>query len=462
MNFKKNDKCIVDIADLGTNGEGIGKADGFTVFVNGALPGERAEVLLMKVKKNYAYGKLLNLIKPSKNRVRPVCSVSGKCGGCSIQHLDYAAQLEYKKNKVIENLRRIGGFEGIDVCDVIGMKYPYFYRNKEQYPVRTDSRGKIAVGFYAMNSHRVVECAKCHISNEGNEKIINCVKKFMLDNNIRPYDEESNRGSIRHILIRNGVKTNQLMVCLVVNGTEFKHKQQLIKAFEGFENLRSLVINYNSAKTNVILGDKCEIVYGDDHISDYIGSLRFNISPLSFFQVNPVQTEQLYGKALEFAALTGEETVIDAYCGIGTITLFLAQNAKKVYGIEIVPQAIENARKNAEINHIKNVEFFCGRSEEVVPELYEQQGIKPDVMVVDPPRKGCDAALLDMLLKMSPKRIVYVSCDSATLARDLKVLCESGEYKVNKVQPVDMFPHSVHIETVCLLSKEDIKSKSDK
>ncbi|MBQ9518337.1 MAG: 23S rRNA (uracil(1939)-C(5))-methyltransferase RlmD [Firmicutes bacterium] len=453
MNFKKNDKCIVDITDLGTNGEGIGKTEGFTIFVNGALPGEKAEVLLMKVKKNYAYGKLVNLIKPSKDRVRPVCSVSGKCGGCSIQHLDYVAQLRYKKSKVLENLRRIGGFDDISVNDVIGMKEPYFYRNKEQYPVRYDSRGGISIGFYAMNSHRVVECAMCHISHDGNEKIINTVRKFMTDNNVRPYDEESGRGSVRHILIRNGVKTNQLMVCLVVNGNDFKYKQQLIKAFEKYENLRSLVINYNNEKTNVILGKKCEVIYGDDHISDYIGSLRFNISPLSFFQVNPVQTEQLYGKALEFAALTGNETVIDAYCGIGTITLFLAQNAKKVYGIEIVPQAIENARKNAEINHIKNAEFFCGKSEDIVPELYEKQGIKPDVMVVDPPRKGCDASLLQLLLKMSPKRIVYVSCDSATLARDLKILCENGEYMVTQVQPVDMFPHSVHIENVCLLEK---------
>ncbi|MBR6401474.1 MAG: 23S rRNA (uracil(1939)-C(5))-methyltransferase RlmD [Firmicutes bacterium] len=453
MEFKKNCKYIADITGLGTNGEGIGKTDGFTVFVNGALPGEKVEVLLMKVKKNYAYGKLVRLIKPSKSRVKPACSLAGKCGGCSIQHMDYAAQLEYKQNMVRENLRRIGGFEDVEVKPVIGMTEPYFYRNKEQYPVRSGKNGSIDIGFYAPASHRVVDCGRCLISHRGNERVISAVRSFMLKNGVKPYNEEEHSGTVRHILIRNGTKTNELMVCLVVNAERFTLKKQLTEALSGLEGLKSIVINYNTQKTNVILGQECETIYGSDCISDYIGSLRFEISPLSFFQVNPVQTERLYDTALDFAALTGSETVIDAYCGIGTITLFLAQRAKQVYGIEIVPQAIENARKNAQNNHVENVEFIRGKSEEEVPALYAKRGISPDVMVVDPPRKGCDEALLSMLIKMSPKRIVYVSCDSATLARDLKILCGEGGYSLAKVQPVDMFPHSMHIENVVLLCR---------
>ncbi len=453
-NFKKNDKCIVEITDLGTNGEGIGKTEGFTVFVNGVIPGEKAEVLLMKVKKNYAYGKLVRLIKPSENRVKPVCSIAGKCGGCSIQHIDYPAQLLFKQNLVRENLRRIGGFDDIEVLPVIGMDEPYFYRNKEQYPVRENPKGGIDIGFYAMSSHRVINCEKCCISNGDSEKVITAVRDFMLKYGIKPYNEETGKGVVRHILIRNAKKTGEVMVCLVVNTSDFKYKNELVKALSDIDGLKSVVVNCNTQKTNVILGQKCETIYGSDTVTDSIGDLKFDISPLSFFQVNPVQTEKLYGKALEFAGLTGEETVIDAYCGIGTITLFLAQKAKKVYGVEVVPQAIENAKNNAKKNNIKNAEFFCGKSEDIVPKLFEEQGIRPDVMVVDPPRKGCDASLLSMMLEMLPERIVYVSCDSATLSRDLKILCENGAYKAEKVQPVDMFPHSVHIENVCLLTRQ--------
>lgn len=452
MEFRKNQKYTTEITDIGINGEGIGKIEGFTVFVNNALPGEKVEVLLMKVKKNYGYGRLERIITPSPDRVKPPCPIADKCGGCSLQHLSYPAQLEFKRRLVSENLRRIGGFDDIEVLPVIGMDEPYFYRNKGQYPVKYDNKPNI--GFYARASHRVIDCEKCLIADKCNEKIIALLRGFIEKNNISVYNEEKHSGLIRHILIRNGAHTGEIMVCLVVNGKNFKFKNELINALSDVKGIKSIVINYNTEKTNVILGRNCETVFGADTITETIGSLKFNISPLSFFQVNPTQTEKLYGKALEFAALTGSETVIDAYCGTGSITLFLAQKAKNVYGIEIIPEAIENAKINAAQNGIENAEFFCGSSEETVPKLYEQRGITPDVMVVDPPRKGCESSLLELFLKMQPKRIVYVSCDSATLARDLKILCESGMYKIKKVQPVDMFPHSVHIETVVLLQKE--------
>ena len=454
MEFTKNQIYTTEITDIGINGEGIGRTDGFTVFVNNALPGEKAEILMMKVKKNYGYGKLTRLITPSPDRVKPLCPIADKCGGCSLQHLAYPAQLKFKQVLVRENLRRIGGFEDIDVLPVIGMDEPYYYRSKGQYPVSFDKKlKKPNIGFYARASHRVIDCGRCFIADKCNTGIISLLRSFITKNNIPVYNEETHSGLLRHILIRNGANTDEIMVCLVVNGKNFKYKKELVNALSGVKGIKSIVINYNTEKTNVILGKKCETVFGSDSITEKIGGLKFNISPLSFFQVNPIQTEKLYSTALEFAGLTGSETVIDAYCGTGSITLFLAQKAKNVYGVEIIPEAIENAKINAAQNGIKNAEFFCGSSEETVPKLYKERGISPDVMVVDPPRKGCEASLLELFLKMQPKRIVYVSCDSATLARDLKILCEGGAYKVEKVQPVDMFPHGVHIENVCLLTR---------
>lgn len=452
--FKKNEKYIAEIADIGVNGEGIGKINNFTVFVNNALPGERVEILLMKAKKNYGYGRLTKILRPSPDRTEAVCPAADKCGGCSIQHLSYPAQLKLKQGIVREDLRRIGGFEDAEVRPVIGMEEPFFYRNKEQYPIKADKNGRITIGYYARGSHRVIECEKCFTAHKGSEEITAAVRDFLEKYNIAPYNEQTHSGTARHILIRNGVKTGELMVCLVVNAKNFNYKKQFAEALKPFKNLKSAVINYNTEKTNVILGKRCETVYGSGEIREKIGDLCFAVSPLSFFQVNPIQTEKLYGAALDAAQLTGNETVIDAYCGAGTISLFLAQKAKHVCGIEIIPQAIENAKANAKTNGIENAEFFCGKSEDIVPELYEKRGLTPDVMVVDPPRKGCEKSLLELMLKMSPKRIVYVSCDSATLARDLKILCATGEYQIKNVQPVDMFPHSVHIETVCLLTRK--------
>lgn len=454
---QKNQKLVVEIVDLSSEGAGVAKVEGYPIFVKDTLVGEKVEILVLRANKNYGFGKAINIIEASPDRVEPKCPVASKCGGCSIQHMSYDCQLRYKKNKVYQNLKRIGGFDNIEVEDTIGMDEPFYYRNKAQYPVGYD-KGVIA-GFYAANSHRIIDFDNCYIGSKRNKEILNKVKNFIVENNITAYDETTGRGTVRHILIREGHFTGEIMVCLIVNGSKFKYKTQLAEALKDVEGVKSVSVNYNTTKSNVILGNKVETVYGSDFIIDYIGDLKFEISPLSFFQVNPIQTQKLYGKALEYADLNGEEIVVDAYCGIGTISLFLAQKAKMVYGVEIVPQAIEDAKKNAKNNKIDNAEFYVGKSEEIVPELYKTKGVKPDVMVVDPPRKGCEESLLNLMLQMQPKRIVYVSCDSATLARDLKILCATNEYEIKKVQPVDMFPHSGHVETVVLLSKGEVDSK---
>lgn len=451
MEFIKNNHYVLDIQDIGVNGEGIGKLEGFTFFVDKALPNETVEIIATKLKKSYGYGKLVNIITPSPDRVEPVCQVAGRCGGCSLQHLLYSAQLKFKTNKVAQNLARIGSFENIEVLPAIGMDKPIRYRNKAQYPVSVID-GKLVCGFYANHSHRVIPCEDCLINHEDNKDIINAIKAFMNSCRLTAYNEEEHKGFLRHIVIKNGVHTDEAMVCLVVNAKSFKYKKELITALSAFNTIKSIVISYNTDKTNVILGKTTEVIYGKETITDYIDSLKFNISPLSFFQVNPEQTEKLYRTALDFADLKGEETVIDAYCGIGTISLFLAQRAKKVYGVEIVPEAISAAKENAKLNNIDNTEFYVGKSEEIVPMLNKEKGITPDVMVVDPPRKGCEESLLKLMLDMSPDRIVYVSCDSATLARDLKILC-ADKYEIKKVQPVDMFPHTPHVECVVLMSR---------
>jgi 23S rRNA (uracil1939-C5)-methyltransferase len=380
-----------------------------------------------------------------------MCPVAGKCGGCSLQHLAYPAQLKFKTEKVRQNITRIGGFSDVDVSPTIGMDNPFRYRNKAQYPVSVIN-GELVCGFYANHSHRVIPCNDCLISKAENKDIIIAVKEFMLYCGLDAYDEVRHTGFLRHIVIKNSFHADETMVCLVVNSNSFKFRAELIDALSCFNTIKSIVINYNTDKTNVILGNKIEVIYGQDYITDTIGELTFHISPLSFFQVNPVQTEKLYATALDFANLTGNEIVIDAYCGIGTISLFLAKKAKMVYGVEIVPEAISAAKENALINNIKNTEFYVGKSEEIVPMLHNKKGITPDVMVVDPPRKGCDESLLKLMLTMKPQTIVYVSCDSATLARDLKILCNQ-DYQITKIQPVDMFPHTYHVETVVLLNK---------
>lgn len=450
MDIRKNEIYELNITDLGNNGEGIGKIDGYTLFVEGALPGEKVRVLAVKVNKNFGYGKLIEIIEPSSDRIVPACPSADKCGGCSLQHLRYSAQLEYKRNKVEQCIKRIGGFTNATALPTISMDEPINYRNKAQYPV-SENDGLIKLGFYSRRSHRIVECNTCLIGSKTDPTILKAIKEFLESNNISVYDEITGKGLIRHILIRTGFYTNEIMVCLVVNSATFKYKNAFVNALKDIDNITSIVINHNTSRSNVILGTKCTTIYGNDYITDCIGSLKFRISPLSFFQVNPIQTYKLYSKALEYADLKGDEIVVDAYCGIGTISLFLAQKAKYVYGIEIVPPAIDNANENKKLNNIENVSFYVGKSEEILPKLYAD-GIRPDVIVVDPPRKGCDKSLLDMMLTISPERIVYVSCDPATLARDLKILCKKN-YQLNYVQPVDMFPHTTHVETVVLMSR---------
>ncbi|MEG0353195.1 MAG: 23S rRNA (uracil(1939)-C(5))-methyltransferase RlmD [Cellulosilyticaceae bacterium] len=447
---QKNEHYEMDIVDIGSNGEGIGKIEDFTVFVPNAVKGDHIEVRIIKVKKNFGFGKLIQIITPSPIRGEVKCKVADKCGGCQLQHISYASQLEWKTQKVKNAIERIGGLKGIEVKDTLGMADPFYYRNKAQYPIRLEN-GEIKIGFFANKSHRVIPTDTCMIQDRRNEQIIEILKKFLIEYKIAIYDEVSHKGLVRHLVVKTGYYTNEIMICLVMNGHKLPNQEILIERLLSVPGIKSIVLNHNTARTNVILSSEMTVIHGENFIVDTIGELKFKISPLAFFQVNPVQTKVLYDKALEYADLTGSETVWDAYCGIGTISLFLAQKAKKVYGVEIIEAAIENARANADLNGISNADFFAGRAEEVIPTMY-QEGIIADTIVVDPPRKGCDVKLLETLVEMSPKKIVYVSCDPATLARDLAYLCEQG-YKVEEVQPVDMFPQTTHVETVVLMTK---------
>ncbi len=498
--FEKNMELELVIEDMAVDGAGIGKVDGVAFFVKDAVIGDRVLIKIMKMKKRYGYGRLLEVLEPSSCRIEPRCEYYRQCGGCQIQAMNYVQQLEFKKKKVRDNLERIGGFslrdkitsneQGILFHPIIGMEEPFFYRNKAQFPIGTDKDGRIVTGFYAARSHQIIPNRKCYLGVEVNEKILNMVISFMEEYHIPAYNEISGKGLVRHVLVRYGFATKEIMVCLVVNGRKIPHVEKLVERLKSLTGMTSITLNVNEENTNVILGNEIICLWGQAYITDYIGSIKYQISPLSFYQVNPVQTRKLYETALNYAGLTGTEIVWDLYCGIGTISLFLAQKARHVYGVEVVEDAIADARNNAKCNGIENVTFFVGRAEEVLPEFYEKamqqldkklltgcceemqengqtvlpeenkgnagersEGmLHPDVIVVDPPRKGCDEKCLETILKMKPERVVYVSCDPATLARDLKYLCRE-EYELRQVQPVDMFPQSVHTETVCLLSK---------
>ena len=477
--YSKNDIVTVKIEDIGTEGEGIGKLEGFTLFVKDAVMGDVVEARLVKVKKNYAYARLEKVLTPSPLRVEPVCPYHKQCGGCQIQAMSYEAQLQFKENKVKNNLVRIGGFDQLFIESVmepvVGMEQPWHYRNKAQFPVGTDKDGRIITGFYAGRTHSIIANTDCALGVEENEPILQKVLAYMQNEKVSAYDETTGQGLVRHILIRKGFTSGEIMVCLVINGKSLPKEDRLVSTLREISGMTSIWLNYNTKNTNVIMGTEGRVLWGQNTITDVIHrrsieeinsgkdclrydskenapqGITFAISPLSFYQVNPIQTEKLYSLALEYAGLTGEETVWDLYCGIGTISLFMAQCAKEVHGVEIVPQAIEDARKNAERNHIENATFYVGRAEEVLPRLYEEEHIFADVICVDPPRKGCDEACLNTIIKMAPKRIVYVSCDSATLARDLKYLCENG-YEIKKVRAVDQFGQTVHTETVVKLS----------
>ena len=508
MAFQKNDVVTVKIEDMGSEGEGIGKADGFTLFVKDAVVGDLAEVKLVKVKKNYAYARLEKVLFPSPFRAEPVCPVYRQCGGCQLQALAYEKQLEFKQNKIRNNLIRIGGFESAEIDEkmepIVGMEEPWHYRNKAQYPVGVDREGNLIAGFYAGRTHSIVANTDCALGAAENKEILGIILEYMRENGVTAYDESTGRGLVRHVLIRKGFTGGEIMVCLVINknmtrmsrgaeGSAHDHsihkesrnageiwenilpgQEKLLHRLASVKGMTSVSVSINTEKTNVIMGREIHTLWGKDSISDTIHvrdmdkpgypctgrELVFSISPLSFYQVNPVQTEKLYSLALEYAGLTGQETVWDLYCGIGTISLFLAGSAKKVYGVEVIPQAIRDARENAARNGIHNAEFFVGKAEEVLPEFRQQASAgerdidmaHPDVIVVDPPRKGCDEACLETMLKMRPGRIVYVSCDSATLARDLKILCQGG-YRLSRIRGVDQFGMTVHVETVCRLDK---------
>lgn len=459
MDIVKNNDYEITIEDMGNDGEGIGHIDGMTVFVKDTVMGDVAIVKIIKLKKSIAYGRLMRLIMPSPYRVTPVCDRARQCGGCIMQHISYEKQLEYKWNKVANCLKRIGGISNPETLmeyPAYGMENPYHYRNKAQLPVGRDKDGNVVIGFYAGRTHAIIDTNSCAIGAKVNDEIVKIIRNFINEYKISIYDENTGKGLIRHILIRVGFVTNEIMVCLVVNGNRLPHGDDLVVSLTQISGMTSICININKENTNRILGDRCVTLWGQDYITDYIGNVKYHISPLSFYQVNPVQTKVLYDKALSYADLKGDEVVWDMYCGIGTISLFLAQKAKHVYGVEIVPQAIEDAKNNAKLNGIENADFYVGKAEEVVPEIYKKGGAgsHADVVVVDPPRKGCDAVLLDTLVKMEPKRIVYVSCDPATLARDIRILGENG-YAVRKVAVVDQFCHSGHVETVCLLSRKD-------
>lgn len=458
MEFRKNDLVTLEIEDCGIDGEGIGKADGFTVFVKDAVIGDKVTAKIIKAKKNYGYGRLMEVLKPSPYRVEPKCAFARQCGGCQLQALSYDQQLVFKTNKVKGHLERIGGFTDIPMEPIIGMDELFHYRNKAQFPVGRNKEGKIVTGFYAGRTHNIIENRDCALGVAENKEVLDRVIAHMEKYGIEPYNEATGKGLVRHILIRYGYFTKEVMVCLILNGNKIPKEEKLVKSLCEISGMTSITINVNKKRSNVILGEEIRLLWGQEYITDRIGDISYQISPLSFYQVNPMQTQKLYAKALEYADLHGEETVWDLYCGIGTISLFLAQKAKFVRGVEIVPAAIENAKENAKLNGLENTEFFVGKAEEVLPREYKKNGVYADVIVVDPPRKGCDETLLETMIEMNPERIVYVSCDSATLARDLKYLCERG-YELRKVCPVDQFGMTVHVETVVLLSKGEVDSK---
>lgn len=470
--MKKNDKIELTIEDLSADGAGVGKVGGMTFFVKDALIGDTVRAKIMKLKKTYGYARLEEICRPSPYRIQPKCPLHRQCGGCQIQALSYEKQLEYKQNKIKNNLQRIGGFapEEIPMEPIIGMAHPFSYRNKAQFPVGRDKNGKLAAGFYAAHTHDMIPVENCCLGVPVNQAVMDRVLAWMEQTGTEPYDEKTGRGLVRHVLVRYGFRTGQLMVCLVINGKSLPNAEKLADSLQEIRGMASLSVSINKERNNVIMGNHIQTLWGKDAIEDLIGNIRFQISPLSFYQVNPVQTEVLYQKVMEYAGLTGNEIVWDLYCGIGTISLFLAQKAKKVYGIEIIPQAVADARRNAERNGIRNAVFLNGDAQDVLEQLRREEKIEtgeidgnaskearedgllqPQVVVVDPPRKGCGEKLLETIVEVGAKRVVYVSCDSATLARDLRYLCERG-YVMERVQGVDQFCQTVHTETVVQLS----------
>jgi 23S rRNA (uracil1939-C5)-methyltransferase len=449
----KNETVTLMIEDLTHEGNGVGKINGYPLFIPYALPGEEAVVKAVKVNKKFGYGKLIEVKTPSEDRVKPPCNVFYKCGGCQLQHMSYEMQLQMKENQVKNVMRKIAHLDEVPVHKAIGMEDPWRYRNKVQIPVG-EKDGELITGFYRMRSHDIIgDMETCIIQDELNDRAVHAVRRIANQLGIEAYDEKNDRGVLRHIMVRTGEQTNDTMIVLITRTKKLPNQNALVRELtKTFPNVKSIIHNVNNKRTNVILGKQSTGIWGDEYIYDTIVDIRFAISEKSFYQVNPEQTTKLYEKALEYAKIEEDDVVIDAYCGIGTISLFLAQKAKKVYGIEVVEEAINDARKNAELNGMTNVEFVVGKAEEVMPK-WKQEGMRPDVIVVDPPRKGCDPEFLQAMIEMEPRRIVYVSCNPSTLARDLRIL-EDGGYRAKEIQPVDMFPQTNHIEAVCRLERE--------
>ena len=443
---QKNENIEVVFEDLTHDGAGVAKVDGYPLFVPNGLPGEKAIIKVIKVNKGYGFGRLMEIREASPYRVEAPCPIYKECGGCQLQHMSYEGQLKAKEKQVKDVLERIGKLKDVKVHPVLGMEDPWRYRNKAQVPIGEQEGGLIG-GFYQQRSHQIIDMQACLIQQEKNDEVVRKVKEICSIHGVRAYDEQRHKGDLRHIMARYGLSSGEVMVVFVTRTNELPNKNKIIEdIIATIPGVKSIVQNINSKKTNVIFGNETKVLWGEEVIYDYIGDIRFAISARSFYQVNPEQTKVLYDKSLEYAGLNGEETVIDAYCGIGTISLFLAQKARQVYGVEIVPEAIEDARRNAELNGMTNVDFAVGEAETVIPEWYEN-GVEADVLVVDPPRKGCDEKLLQTILSMKPKKVVYVSCNPATLARDLRIL-EDGGYQTVEVQPVDMFPQTTHVECV--------------
>ena len=438
--IKKNDELEVEIIDNGFEGEGIAKIDEFVIFVPEAIVGEKVKIKILKVNKNIAYGKIIEVIKPSEYRVIPDCETYSKCGGCNLRHIDYKYSLEMKKKSVKNTLRKALKRD-IEISEIIGMDNPCYYRNKLQYPVGVSQTGETIMGVFAKRSHRIIPTLDCKIQNKDCQKVAKDIFEFIKEKNISGYNEETGQGLVRHVIVRIGVKTNEIMVILVLNSWNLPYEKELVEYITNKNsNVKTIVKNLNNKNTNVILGKENKTIFGDGYIFDYLGDKKFKVSPLSFYQVNPVQTVKLYKKAVEYACLTGKETIFDLYCGVGTIGIFASSNARKLYGIETIENAIKDARENAKLNNIENSEFFVGDVENVLPKFLEERKIKPDVVFLDPPRKGCDRVAIETLLDVMPKRIVYISCNPASLARDLAIFEE--KYEIEKISLCDMFPRN--------------------
>lgn len=450
--LSKNDKITLTIEGITTDGNGVARADGYAIFVPKTCVGDVVEILIVKPLKNYAFGKALNIIKPSKDRIENTCDAYTRCGGCSFRHVSYEAECKYKKEFIENNMKKLGGIT-VPCNDTLPSPKVDRYRNKALYPVRFED-GEIKIGFFAKRSHSVIPCENCLLHPEYYEKILLAVKEFMIKNKVPAYNEETGEGLIRHIFIRHGEVSGEVMVCLIINGKKLPFEDELITSLLKINpNIKSIVLNTNTTKNNVIMGDICRTIYGNDYIVDILCGVKIAISPMSFYQINHDQTEILYGKAKELLNPTAKETVLDLYCGTGTIGLSLAKDIKTLIGAEIIEEAVIDARKNAKLNGIDNARFICGDAGKVAKQLAAEK-IRPDTIIVDPPRKGISDDVIEAICEMCPQKVIMISCNSATAARDCKILCEKG-YEVKSIQGVDMFPRTVHVETVVLMSKVD-------